>query len=103
MKFNHLNRAIPGLIVVLVLTLSGCREQSPSLRIQAEGADGIQSTSHAQAPSATEPKPEVMEQINANTQVVTGVPATAEDKEDKPTDGKTAEDKTGAVAVQMQY
>ena len=101
MHLKYLNRALLAAGAAVMLALSGCQEQQgPSLRIQTEGGDGAQPVT-AQPVSPAPPGPEVIQQINANTQVVTGEAAITEDK---PTaDDTTTEDKTGAVAVKMKY
>lgn len=74
--------------VLLALGLVGCRETPPNLRVDVKSGDTVTPVEEAQS-TGTEVK------------VVTGENATIE--EDRKEEGMTGEDKTGAVAVKMEY
>ena len=78
-------------VVFLTVFLTGCYRSSPDLRVD---------PSH-ETPTAG--GPEVLKQIGPNAKIVTGEPATTASDDPTAEDAKTAEDRTGAVAVKMEY
>ena len=81
------------LIVFAVLGLTGCREATlPNLHVEQGAPDSMHVVNTA---------PEAVQGIGKNVKIVTGVPATVEDKDAAaPQDMK---DKPGAIAVKMEY
>ena len=84
------------LTVLMVLALAGCRESAPDLRVEQRTGDS------ARQISETSPKDgSVIVKKLENVKIVTGVPATVDDK-NEPTAAEP-KDKPGAVAVKMEY
>ena len=81
----------------------GCRENEqnkPTLTVENKTTDAIHQAGTA---SPTTGEAQVIGQIAPNAQVVSGETVSAPEDKDSPDAAKTAEDKTGAVAVEMKY
>ena len=90
----------PGLIFLVALGLSGCRESaSPDLRIEEHAKDSLRQVNSQTADTNTE----VVKDLGPNAKVVTGVPATTIEQDKNQPDAQPAKDKPGAVAVKMEY
>ena len=85
------NRLRWAMTIFLTVFLTGCYRSSPELRVN---------PSH-ETPAAG--GPEVIKEIGPNAKIVTGEPATTASEDPTEEDAKTAEDRTGAVAVKMEY
>ena len=90
------------LLFLLALVPVGCKEQAPELRVQNASGDAVDKQG---AQSAETGEAEVVQDLGPNAKIVGGEPATIveEHEEAEAADAKTAEDKTGAVAVKMEY
>ena len=90
------------LVFLVVLGLAGCREAaSPDLRIEKNTLDSMHQVNSDSQKQTTETNPQVVKNLGSNTKIVTGVPATVEDKNDVA--AQDPKDKPGAVAVKMEY
>lgn len=78
--------------VLIVLVLAGCRESNPDLRIAQKTGDSMSSVNDTGS--------KIVQDIKG-AKIVTGVPATVDDRNEPPI--QDAKDKPGAVAVKMEY
>ena len=116
MCFKYLDRSLLALGAAAALALSGCQGPGAHIKTADAGtlqvaevktAAQIQPPAQAPKPSISQPAvpaefaPEVIGQLNADAQIVSGTTAVADDKQ-RP-NARTAEDKTGAIAVEMKY
>ena len=86
-------------VSLIVLVLAGCRKASPpELRIASGMPDAVKQASVERVEPVNE---KVVGNLGPNAKIVTGVPATAEDKSQAT--APTPEDDPGAVAVKMEY
>ncbi|MBI2095243.1 MAG: hypothetical protein HYT89_03650 [Candidatus Omnitrophica bacterium] len=90
-----------GLLLVLLslVAVAGCRQENTELRVEGKSGDAVK----APDVSSQAVGPEVIQEIDPNTKVVAGEPAVTSDEKEAGAEGTTAEDKTGAVAMKMEY
>ena len=93
------------LAVLLAFATAGCKETGPAeVRIDTRSGEVMETTGPSASADGTDAG--MVQKIGPNAKVVGGEPAAvSEDREDEQSaeDAKTAEDKTGAVAVKMEY
>ena len=91
-----INRIILWVVIVnfMVLGWAGCREAHPKLRIEKNTRDSLR--------PANEPDPQVIKNLGNNTKIVSGVPATAPDRNESAAEDPT-KDKPGAIALKKEY
>ena len=96
--FEFFSDIILLIFALIIFSLMGCRETTPKLRVENGTEDMIHTT--PQSAKNLNDKEEV-KAIGQNVKVVTGQEAIAPDPKEKNTE--PAKDKTGAVAVKVQY
>lgn len=86
-------------LVLCIVGMTGCRQERPDLKIDAKSEKAVNEV----LPSGPEEHnaAQTEQDLGHNVKVVTAEPATTD--EGKEGDVPTAEDKTGAVAVKMEY
>ncbi len=82
-------------IVLLAGVMAGCQESGPNLRVEKKAGDAVKSAGNGSGESLQGVKP-----LSENIKIVTGEPAI---KSEEDAGDKAAKDKTGAVAVKMEY
>ena len=89
-SINHLKISLAVILVAALMAGSGCRQDKANILFEGKTTDEIRTLSASSSADGIE------------TKLVTGVPATASQSEGT-VNGAAAEDKTGAIAVKMQY
>jgi len=82
-------------IILLAGVIAGCQESGPNLRVEKKAGDAVKLAENGSGESS-----QVVKYLSENTKIVTGEPAI---KSEEDASDKVAKDKTGAVAVKMEY
>ena len=88
------------LMPLLVFSLTGCRAQRPDLKVDTSAEKVLDGGHPVIVPNEVNAA-QTERDLGGNVKVVTAEPAITD--EEKEGDVSTAEDKTGAVAVKMEY